>query len=67
MHHQQPDFLDNLNQEFKNGRRWLERSVVLAYAAAAGLCVVVFTLMAEHAFGLFERIFHWQGGWAGPP
>lgn len=64
MHHQQPDFLDNLNQEFKNGRRWLERSVVLAYAAAAGLCVVVFTLMAEHAFGLFERIFYWQGGWA---
>ncbi len=64
MHHQQPDFLDNLNQEFKNGRRWLERSVVLAYAAAAGLCVVMFTLMAEHAFGLFERIFYWQGGWA---
>jgi H+/Cl- antiporter ClcA len=62
--HQQPDFLDNLNQEFKNGRRWLERSVVLAYAAAAGLCVVVFTLMAEGAFGLFERVFHWQGGWA---
>lgn len=62
--HQQPDFLHNLNQEFKNGRRWVDRSIVLACAAAAGLCVVLFTLMAEKAFWLFEQVYHWQGGWA---
>jgi hypothetical protein len=42
---QEPDFLHNLNQEFRDGRRWLDRTIVLAYAAAAGLCVVAFTLM----------------------
>lgn len=62
--HQQPDFLHNLNQEFKNGRRWVDRSIVLACAAAAGLCVVLFTLMAEKAFWVFEQVYHWQGGWA---
>ena len=41
--HKEPDFLHNLRQELKDGRRWLDRSIVLAYAAAAGLCVVVFT------------------------
>ncbi|BEU94570.1 chloride channel protein [Acidovorax sp. DW039] len=62
--HQQPDFLHNLNQEFKNGRRWVDRSIVLACAVAAGLCVVLFTLMAEKAFWVFEQVYHWQGGWA---
>lgn len=60
----EPDFLHNLRQELKDGRRWLDRSIVLAYAAAAGLCVVVFTLLADAAFGVFQRIYHWQGGWA---
>jgi hypothetical protein len=46
---QEPDFLHNLNQEFRDGRRWLDRTIVLAYAAAAGLCVVAFTLMARRA------------------
>src|SRR2546427_13055792 len=61
---QEPDFLHNLNQEFRDGRRWLDRTIVLAYAAAAGLCVVAFTLMADAGFELFESIYHWQGGWA---
>ena len=60
----EPDFLHNLRQELKDGRRWLDRSIVLAYAAAAGLCVVVFTLLADAAFDVFQRIYHWQGGWA---
>ncbi|MDR0225454.1 MAG: chloride channel protein [Burkholderiaceae bacterium] len=60
---QEPDFLHNLNQELRDGRRWLDRSIVLAYAAAAGLCVVAFTLMADAGFAFFERIYHWQGGW----
>ena len=62
--HKEPDFLHNLRQEIKDGRRWLDRSIVLAYAAAAGLCVVVFTLLADAAFGVFQRVYHWQGGWA---
>ena len=61
---QEPDFFHNLNEEMRDGKRWLERTVVLAYAAAAGLSVVAFTLLADRAFGLFERIFHWHGGWA---
>ena len=60
---QEPDFFHNLNEEMRDGKRWLERTVVLAYAVAAGLSVVGFTLLAELAFGLFERIHHWNGGW----
>jgi hypothetical protein len=59
---QEPDFLHNLNQEFRDGRRWLDRTIVLAYAAAAGLCVVAFTLMADAGFEFNESIYHWQGG-----
>jgi H+/Cl- antiporter ClcA len=58
---QEPDFLHNLNQEFRDGRRWLDRTIVLAYAAAAGLCVVAFTLMADAGFEFFESI---TTGWA---
>lgn len=62
--HQEPDFAHNLRQELRDGRRWLDRSIVLAYAVAAGLCVVAFTLMADAAFEAFMHLFHWQGGWA---
>lgn len=62
--HQEPDFLHNLKQELRDGRRWLDRAIVLAYAAAAGLCVVAFTLMADAGFELFLHIYQWQGGWA---
>ncbi|WCM93073.1 chloride channel protein [Acidovorax sp. NCPPB 2350] len=60
----EPDFLDNLRSELRDGRRWMERSIVLAYAVAAGLCVVAFTLVAEWAFEVFQKVYHWQGGWA---
>ncbi|MFY3386538.1 chloride channel protein [Paracidovorax sp. MALMAid1276] len=59
----EPDFLENVRAELKDGRRWVDRSIVLAYACAAGLCVVAFTLMADAAFELFMHIYHWQGGW----
>ncbi len=62
--HRQPDFLKNLQNELANGRLWVDRSIVLAYAIAAGLSVVAFTLLADWAFAQFERILHWQGGWA---
>lgn len=63
MNHE-PNFFDNLRQELRDGRRWLDRSIVLAYACAAGLCVVAFTLLADAAFELFLHIYRWQGGWA---
>ena len=62
--HREPDFRKNLQNELANGRQWMDRAIVLAYAMAAGLSVVVFTLLADWAFGIFERIWHWQGGWA---
>lgn len=61
---QEPNFLANVREELKNGRRWLDRTIVLACACAAGLCVVAFTLMADAAFELFMHIYHWRGGWA---
>ena len=63
-HHQEPDFFHNVRDELKDGRRWLDRSIALAYACAAGLCVVAFTLLADAAFELFMHIYRWQGGWA---
>ena len=62
MHHQ-PDFLQNMRHEFSNGRMWLDRTVVLAYAAMAGLAVVAFTLLTDKAFSWFQQIYHFQGGW----
>ncbi len=59
----EPDFLDNLRSELRDGRRWLDRSIVLAYAVAAGLSVVVFTMLAEWAFDVFMHLYHHLGGW----
>ena len=67
MHHHQPDILQNLRHELSNGRMWLDRTVVLAYAAIAGLSVVGFTFLTNHAFAWFERVYHWHCGaqWCG--
>lgn len=58
-----PDFLRHLQDELSDGRAWLDRSIVLAYAAAAGLCVVLFTLMTHTAFEWFEWL-HGAAPWA---
>jgi H+/Cl- antiporter ClcA len=63
MQHREPDFFHNLRQEFANGWRWVERSIVLAYAIGAGLLVVAFTLLAEWVHEVFLHISHIQGGW----
>ena len=54
---QDPDFLKRLQEELSDGRGWLDRSVVLAHAVAAGLLVVVFTLMSEWAFEGFRHLY----------
>ncbi|WPB57179.1 chloride channel protein [Xylophilus sp. GOD-11R] len=53
-HPNEPDLLQNLRRELADGRTWLDRAIVLAYAAAAGLAVVGFTLLAERAFAFFQ-------------
>ncbi|KAF1044344.1 chloride channel protein [Xylophilus sp.] len=63
MQHHDHNVFQNLRRELADGRRWVDRSIVLAYAAAAGLCVVCFTLLAERAFALFGRVYAWHGGW----
>lgn len=55
--HREPNFFRNLQAELSNGRVWLERAVVLAYAAAAGLLVVGFTLLSDWAYARFEDIY----------
>ncbi|MDA7418597.1 chloride channel protein [Xenophilus arseniciresistens] len=54
----EPDVLHNLRSELSGWRQWVDRAIVLGYAVFAGLCVVGFTLAAEWAFGLFERVHH---------
>ena len=54
----EPEFWFNLRGELLAGRQWIDRGVVLAYAAATGLVVVGITFLAEaaaHAFGLLEK------------
>jgi H+/Cl- antiporter ClcA len=60
MNHE-PDFLANLRAEFSGWRRWLDRAIVLGYALAAGLFVVALSLASDFAFGLFRRLYEWQG------
>lgn len=57
----EPDFLQNVRDEFANGRAWLDRVVVLGFAVLSGLVVVGFTLLADGAFDLFlaVRSRHW--------
>lgn len=52
----EPDFLQNLRNEVGDGRQWLDRAIVIAYAVLAGLAVVVFTLLADAAFGAYQAL-----------
>ena len=52
----EPDFWRNLREELAAGRQWVDRSVVLGYAALTGLVVVGFTLLAEAASHGFEQM-----------
>lgn len=53
----EPDFLEHLRAELSGGRVWLDRSIVLCYAIAAGLFVVGFTLASDWVFGQFHRFY----------
>jgi len=45
-----------LQREFSDWRLWLSRGLVVATAALAGLTVVAFTWMTEHALALFFKL-----------
>ena len=53
---QDPDFYRQLRTELSDGWRWLDRAVVLAYGAAAGLVVVCFTLLSYMAYRFYESL-----------
>ena len=57
----EPEFWRNLQVELTAGRQWLDRGVVLMFAALAGLLVAGFTLLAEAASHGFASIQ--GGGW----
>ncbi|WP_157267439.1 chloride channel protein [Azohydromonas aeria] len=69
MQQHEPDILRNLRAELGDWRPWLDRALVLAAAAAAGLLVVSFTWLAGqalHAFNLLWRHAPWALFVAGP-
>ena len=56
-----PPILESLRQELYDWRLWAGRAVVLAFAAMAGLTVVAFTWLTEHALAAFFTVQaqHW--------
>jgi H+/Cl- antiporter ClcA len=58
MHDHEPDFWRNLRAELAGGQHWIDRAVVLAYAAVTGLVVVGFALLADVASEGFEHLRH---------
>jgi len=66
VHDVEPDFWRNLSTELASGRQWVDRAVVLGYAAITGLIVVGFTLLTEAATDLFMLLRSLQaaGAWA---
>lgn len=54
--HRHPDVISSLQNEFYDWRLWTTRVVVLAFASLAGLTVVAFTFLSEHALAAFHSL-----------
>jgi len=52
----EPHSVQALQREFSDWRLWLSRALVVAAAAVAGLTVVAFTWLTEHAVALFFKL-----------
>ena len=59
MHHE-PDFLAHLRSERSSWRLWLDRTIVLTYAVAAGGFVVLFTFLSDWASARFLQLHGWN-------
>lgn len=57
-----PEFLKAVKREFADWRLWSDRFVVLLFAGLAGLTVVGFTWLSEHALATFFVVYQ-QGFW----
>lgn len=60
--HRPPRFLQEVKAELANWRLWSDRFVVLLFATLAGLTVVVFTWLSEHALATFfslQKSYFW--------
>ena len=58
----EPEFWRNLQLELLAGRQWVDRAIVLAYAALTGALVVGFTLLTEgasHSFAAVTAMAAW--------
>lgn len=55
-----PDVQHTFRKELYDGRLWLNRGVVLAFAALSGLTVVGFTWLSELALEHFHALQQWQ-------
>jgi H+/Cl- antiporter ClcA len=63
----EPNLWQALRRNWLAQRPWLDRAIVLGYAAATGAAVVVFTLLTEaasHAFGSLRGTAPWGPGLA---
>lgn len=58
---QHPHIFAAIKQEMVDWRMWLGRALVLVYAAVAGLTIVAFTWLGEHALQAFHilQVAHW--------
>ncbi|KPF47680.1 chloride channel protein [beta proteobacterium AAP121] len=61
----EPEFWAHLQREVLAARPWVDRAIVLAFAAATGALVVGFTLLAEAASHGFGLLYGWgeHGRW----
>lgn len=62
-----PEFLKAVQKELADWRLWSDRLVVLLFAGLAGLTVVAFTWLSEHAlatfFVVYQKWFWWPLLW----
>lgn len=58
--HTEPDFLAAVREDLTDWRQWLARTVVLSFAVAAGLAVVLFTWVSDVAISGFAALRAWS-------
>ncbi len=58
--HAEPDFLAAVREDLTDWRQWLARTVVLSFAIAAGLAVVLFTWVSDVAISGFAALRAWS-------